>query len=177
MAPTGSRHNPDLGSLALLSVLSTFLPKIPHVVLIFLTKPFPVNLLTKEGRLPVPSSEDTLPQHCQTRQKHSRGISGRSGKLCDSKEGGARPPPVGGSTTSNSMRPARGAGCSPRVEGLGLILELLSSRSGARSRGLPGQAGQGLQGLLVLLQLRPETRVGLGHRAGALHRLRRRGRG
>lgn len=45
--------SPDFGSLALLSVLNTFLPKIPQEVLIFRTKPCLINL-TKEG-IPVPS--------------------------------------------------------------------------------------------------------------------------
>lgn len=36
---------------------------------------------------------------------------------------------------------------------------------------VPGQELLGLQRLLVVLELRPETWIGLGYRAGALHRL------
>jgi len=63
--------SPDPGSLALPSVLKTFLPKTPHVVWISLTQPCLVKLLTKEGTLPVPSSVDTLPPNCQTGQKRA----------------------------------------------------------------------------------------------------------
>lgn len=47
------------------------------------------------------------------------------------------------------------------------------TNQGSQTRGLPGQAGPGPrpQGLLIFLKLRPETRVGLGHGAGALHGL------
>lgn len=41
----------------------------------------------------------------------------------------------------------------------------------AEQLGPLGQAGPGPQGLLVLLELTPKARVGLGHGAGALHGL------
>ena len=61
--------------------------------------------------------------------------------------------------------PPFGVGPSSRADPLGF------------ARGLFGQAGPRLQGLLVLLELGPEARVGLGHRAGALHNLQTKGFG
>lgn len=91
----------------------------------------------------------------------SRCISGRCGKW-------GRPR---GSEEGQNARGKRRAplwGWGPAAVALGLAPQRVSSR------GLPGQ---GPQGLLVLLELSPEARVGLGHGAGSLHRLRTRGSG
>lgn len=133
----------------------------------FLTKLCLINLLTRGGTVLSSLLGGHTPALPSRRDRDLQEVA-ENKKSVGREAGEDRPPP---SQCTNYLFPPRGCrklqaprfgvGPSSRADPLGL----------SRARGLPGQAGPRLQGLLVLLELGPEARVGLGHRAGALHSL------